>query len=107
MLLHRLNHFQQLFAPNQLNRLTLCEALGIFCVGTDTGDLDRMGLVMGEQAKHLPHDADTDLMALPLLALHQRAAAVLAQDQVDAAVGAAQAGFFDAVALAAKGFAHQ
>ncbi|AZU36873.1 hypothetical protein AC610_22360 [Xanthomonas phaseoli pv. phaseoli] len=49
---------------------------------------------MSEQAIHFAHDADADLLTLPLLALHQRAAAVLAQDQVDAAVWAAQASFF-------------
>ncbi|AKS22096.1 hypothetical protein AAW18_20805 [Xanthomonas campestris pv. campestris] len=107
MLLHCSDHVQQLFATDQFNRLAFSEALGVLSVGSDAGDLHCVRVVMGEQAEHFSHDADTDLMALPLLALHQRAAAVLAQDQVDAAVCAAQAGFFDAVALAAKGFAHQ
>ncbi|KGK57309.1 hypothetical protein NC00_13265 [Xanthomonas cannabis pv. phaseoli] len=107
MLLYFPDHAQQPLAPNEFNRLAAGEALCISRIGANTDDLDRVGLVMREQAKHFPHDADADLLTLPLLALHQRAAAVLAQDQVDAAVGATQAGFFDAVTLAAKGFAHQ
>ncbi|OOX18081.1 hypothetical protein Xbuh_10120 [Xanthomonas axonopodis pv. bauhiniae] len=107
MLLHRLDHVQQLFAADQFNRLAFGKALSVCRVSTDAGDLDRVGLVMRQQAVHLPHHADANLLALPLLALHQCTAAVLAQNQVDAAVCATQAGFFDAIALPAKGFAHQ
>ncbi|KCX00709.1 hypothetical protein AN652_18045 [Xanthomonas arboricola pv. pruni] len=107
MYLHRSYHFQQPFAVNQFNRLALGKAFCVLGVDANAGDLDRMGLVMREQAEHFPYYADADLLVLPLLALHQRAAAVLAQDQVDAAVGSAQTCFFDAVALAAKRIAHQ
>ncbi|KGE50442.1 hypothetical protein GW15_0221040 [Xanthomonas axonopodis pv. vasculorum] len=107
MLSHRANHVQQLFAANQFNRLAFGKLLGVFRVAADADDLHRVCLVMTEQAIHFSHDADADLLTLPLFTLHQRAAAILAQDQVDAAVWAAQAGFFDVVALAAEGVGDQ
>lgn len=105
--LYHSDHLQQLCTTDKLNRFTLCEALSIFGVAADANDLHRVGLVVDKQAGHFAHDADPGLLAPPLLALHQCAAAVPAQDQVDAAIGAAQAGFLHGVALAAEGFAYQ
>lgn len=102
-----MDHVQQLFAADQFDRFAFGKALGVFRVSADAGDLDRVGLVMGQQAVHFAHDADANLLTLPLFALHECAAAVLAQNQVDAAVCTAQAGLFDAIALAAKCFAYQ
>ena len=62
---------------------------------------------MGQQAGHLAYHAHAYLLALPLFALNQRALAILAQDEVDATIGAAQARFFDTVALAPECLANQ
>lgn len=70
-------------------------------------DAHRVRVVVGEQADHLAHHAHRHLPAPPLLALHQGAPAVLAQDQVHAAIGPAKAGFGHVVALPAVGLADQ
>ncbi len=62
---------------------------------------------MGHQPIHLPHHIDRHALAPPLLALHQDAPAIATQNQIDAAVGATQTGFLDAVTATAEGFANQ
>ena len=64
-------------------------------------------LMVGKKPGHLAYHADAHVLALPLLALHQRAPAVLSQDEVDAAIGTSQSGLFNGVALAAERLANQ
>ena len=64
-------------------------------------------LLVGEQPEHLADHLHVDALAFPALALHQGQLALLAQQQVDAAVRTAQPGFLHGVALAPERLAHQ
>ena len=106
-LLRGLDHLQQLLSTDQFNGLSSGECFRVRGIAADADDLHCLRLVVGEEPGHLPHHADAHLLALPLLALHQRALPVLSQDEVDAAIGATQPGFFNCIAPAAECFAYQ
>jgi len=84
----------------------LCESICVSRESVHCHDLHFIRPVMGKQPIHFPHDIHRHALAAPLLALHQHALSVAAQNQVDATVRSAQARLFDAVALAAECFAH-
>jgi len=78
-----------------------------FSHGNQRGNPHLVCAVMGHKAVHLAHHVDRHFLALPLLALDKNALATATQDQVDAAIGATQAGFLNRVALPAESFADQ
>ena len=73
----------------------------------DAHDLDAIGAVVVHQSPHFADRRRLHLAVAPLLALDQFGAAILAEDQVDAAVRSAKTGFLDRPTTAAEGFADQ
>jgi hypothetical protein len=92
---------------DQFYRFAFGEAACVWGVVAESDDLDGVRTFVDEHAQHFANGLDVDLLITPLLTLHQRGLAVFAQLEVDAAVGAAEAGFFDCVALTTEGFAGQ
>lgn len=92
---------------NQLDPLALREAPGLRREIADAHDLHGLRTVVGDALVHLAHDAHIHALFTPLLALHQRDFALLAQHQVDAASGTAKPGFRDGVALTPEGLTDQ
>jgi hypothetical protein len=105
--LHIPHQFQQTLAIDQLDVLALGELSRITREFANANDPDSVGAMVRDKAPHFANGGHVDLPRPPLLALNKFDAAVFAQDQVDAAIRAAQASFFNLISAAAEGFANQ
>ena len=83
------DQIQKRGAINELNGFALGKSCGVVRVVAEADDLDAVDPMVAGESPHLANDRDADLLASPLLALHQLATAVLAQDEVDTTVSAA------------------
>lgn len=92
---------------DQLNIATGCKGFGLFGEPPG-GDNETAGSAFGSHgSQELADNRDAHLERAPVFALHQVLLPILAQNQIDAVVGAVAACFGNAVALPAEGFADQ